>query len=95
MARPIWTGHISFGLVEIPVGVVSATNKDELSFKQLDARDHAQVGYKRYNKNTGEEVPFDQIVKGYELEDGSYVLLTKDEIEQAHPSATSSMNGRW
>lgn len=92
MPRPIWTGHISFGLVEIPVSVVSATTKNDLSFRQLDGRDHAPVGYKRVNKNTGEEVPYDQIVKGYELDDASYVILTKDEINDAYPNSTSTID---
>jgi DNA end-binding protein Ku len=90
--RPIWTGHISFGLVEIPVSVVSAVKKDELSFKQLDGRDHAPVGYKRINKRTGEEIPYDEIVKGYELDDAGYVILTKDEIKDAYPKATSTID---
>lgn len=92
MARPIWTGTISFGLVEIPVSVVSGTQGDELSFKQLDADNHAPVGNKRVNKVTGEEVPYDRIVKGFELEDGNFVLLTKDEIEKAYPKSNSSID---
>lgn len=92
LARPIWTGTISFGLVEIPVSVVSGTQGDELSFKQLDADNHAPVGNKRVNKVTGEEVPYDRIVKGFELDDGRFVLLTRDEIEKAYPKSNSSID---
>lgn len=91
MPRPIWTGHISFGLVEIPVSLVSAVNQNDLSFTQLDGRDHAKVGYKRVNKTTGEEVPYSEIVKGYEHEDG-WVVLTTDEIKDAYPKSNSSVD---
>ena len=72
MARVLWKGAISFGLVNIPVGLYSAERRDELSFAMLDRRNLAPVGYKRFNKETGKEVPWDQIVKGYEYEDGRF-----------------------
>src|SRR5688572_13891506 len=87
----MWKGQISFGLVEIPVGLVSATTHDEISFVQLDSKDNARIGYKKYNKSTGEEVPSDRIIKAYELDEG-YVPLTSDEIEKAHPEQTSTID---
>ncbi|MBA2322270.1 MAG: Ku protein [Deltaproteobacteria bacterium] len=88
MARALWKGQISFGLVEIPVGLVSATSHDDISFVQLDSKDNARIGYKKYNKSTGEEVPYDRIIKAYELDDG-LVPLSADEIEKALPEQTS------
>ena len=64
MARVLWKGAIVFGLVNIPVGLYSAERRNELSFAMLDRRDMAPVGYKRFNKDSGKEVPWDQIVKG-------------------------------
>ena len=67
MARALWKGSISFGLVNIPVGLYSAEQRDDgLSFAQLDKRSMSPIGYRRYNKNTGEEVPWEEIVRGYE-----------------------------
>ena len=68
MSRAIWKGAISFGLVNIPVELHSAEQRDELSFDLLDRRDLSPVGYRRYNKATGKEVAWQDIVKGYEYE---------------------------
>ena len=65
MARSIWKGHISFDLVQIPVELHLATRDDDIDFDLLDKRDMGRVGYKKINKGTGEEVPNDDIVKGY------------------------------
>jgi DNA end-binding protein Ku len=92
MARAIWKGSISFGLVNIPVALFSAENRsEELSFHMLDRRDMAPVGYKRINKRTGDDVPWDEIVKGYEYEDGSYVVVTDEDFIRANVEATRTV----
>ena len=91
MARAIWKGSISFGLVHIPVGLFSAEKPDEMSFRQIDKRNHSPVGYKKYNKKTGEEVEMDQIVKGYEYEDERYVLLSDEDMKRANPEKTQTV----
>jgi DNA end-binding protein Ku len=79
MPRAIWSGSISFGLVSIPVKLFSAVSEQSVRFNQLDGRDHARVRQKRVNESTGEEVPYDEIVKGYELSSGSWVVVTDDD----------------
>jgi DNA end-binding protein Ku len=91
MARPIWKGNISFGLVNIPITLFSAEEKSELHFKLLDKRNRSGVKYERVNEDTREEVPWDQIVKGYEYDPGNYVLLTDDDFKQAAVEATQSI----
>src|SRR5688500_1218738 len=72
----IWKGSINFGLVQIPVDLVSAEDRSEsLSFTMLDQRNMAKVGYERVNKETGEKVPWEEVVKGYEVESGEFVVL--------------------
>jgi len=77
--RPIWTGAISFGLVNIPVKIFTATKESTLDLDMLDGRDHARVKFKRVNENTGKEIPYEQIVKGYNL-NGDYVVLEPDDF---------------
>ncbi|MGO3654494.1 MAG: Ku protein, partial [Sphingobacterium sp.] len=72
--RAIWTGAIGFGLVNIPVKIYSATQSSQLDLDMLDRKDHANIRYKRVNENTGKEVSWDDIVKGYKLDD-RYVVL--------------------
>ena len=92
MARDsIWKGFISFGLVEIPVELVTAEVSHDLAFKLFDRRDRAPVGNKRVNKVTGEEVPWSEVVKGYEYSDGEYVLLADQELRAANPEATQTI----
>lgn len=91
MARPIWKGHISFGLVNVPITLYSAEQRADLSFHMLDSRNSARVRYERVNEATGEEVPWDKIVKGYEYDGGSYVLLTEEEFARASPELTKSI----
>lgn len=91
MARAIWKGHISFGLVNVPVNLHSAERRSELSFHLLDSRDRARVRYQRVNEATGEEVPWDQIVKGYEYGDGSYVVIGDEDLRRAAPEATQAV----
>lgn len=91
MARAIWKGSISFGLVNIPVGLFSAEKTNDLSFRQLDRRDLSPVGYRKYNKATGEEVESDVIVKGYEYESGHYVVLSDEDMLRANPEKTQTV----
>lgn len=81
--RPIWKGAISFGLVTIPVGLFSATEDKRPKFRQLRDGDHSRIRYKRVAESDGQEVPFDDIVKGYEIDKGRYVVFTDEELETA------------
>lgn len=92
MARAIWKGAISFGLVHIPVALVSATSSQGVDFDWLDQRTMDPVGYKRINKVTGKEVGKEHIVKGVAYEKGRYVLLSEDEIRSAHPLSTQTID---
>ena len=92
MPRELWKGAIQFGLVHIPVSLYPGEQREELSFTMLDRRDLAPVGYKRYNKNTGDEVPYDQIVKGYEWGEEQYVLLEKEDFQSAAPEKTQAVD---
>lgn len=92
MARPIWNGSISFGLVNIPVGLFSAQGKEaRLDFNLLDKKDLSPIGYKKINKRTGQEVPASEMVKGYELEDGNYAVLTDEDFRKANAKATQTI----
>jgi DNA end-binding protein Ku len=88
MPRPTWKGHISFGLVHIPVSLYTADQRTDISFHMLDSRNSARVRYERVNEHTGEEVPWDSIVKGYEFSDGNYIVLSEEELERAAPAMT-------
>jgi DNA end-binding protein Ku len=92
MARAIWKGAISFGLVHIPVALVSATASQGVDFDWLDKRSMDPVGYKRVNKVTGKEVTKDDIVKGVEYQKGQYVLISEEEIRAAHPKSTQTID---
>ena len=92
MPRELWKGAIQFGLVHIPVSLFPAEQRDELSFSMLDRRDLAPVGYKRFNKNTGDEVPYEQIVKGYEYDEGRFVTLEKEDFQRANVEATQTVD---
>lgn len=92
MPRSIWKGAVSFGLVHIPVSVVSATRQSGIDFDWLDDRSLDPVGYKRINKTTGKEVPSEHIVKGVEHGKGKYVVLSEDEIHNALPEATRTID---
>lgn len=91
MPRPIWKGHISFGLVSIPITLYSAEKRFDLHFKLLDSRDKARIRYSRVNEVTGEEVPWDQIVKGYEYDDDKYVLIDDEEFKKVAVEATRTI----
>jgi DNA end-binding protein Ku len=91
MARAIWKGAISFGLVHIPVALVSATSSQGVDFDWLDKRSMDPVGYKRINKVTGKDMTKENIVKGVQYEKGRYVVLSEEEIRSAHPKSTQTI----
>jgi len=82
--RAIWTGAIGFGLVNIPVKLYSATQQSDLNLDMLDKKDHAHIKFKRVNENTGKEISWGNIVKGYKYQ-GGYVVLGDKDFEQASP----------
>jgi DNA end-binding protein Ku len=92
MPRAIWKGAISFGLVHIPVALTSATSAQGVDFDWLDKRSMDPVGYKRVNKVTGKEIDKDNIVKGVQYEKGRYVVLSEEEIREAHPTSTQTID---
>lgn len=92
MPRGLWKGAISFGLVNVPVELFSAEKRSsELDLTMLDKRDLAPVGYKRYNKATNEDVPWGEIVKGYEYQDGKYVVLSDEDFRKANVAASQTV----
>lgn len=91
MARPVWSGNISFGLIHIPVALHTAERRTDIQFHLLDSRDQARVRYERINEETGAEVPWDEIVKGYEYDDGRYVLLNDEDFKRAAPELTNTI----
>lgn len=91
MARAIWKGTISFGLVNVPVELYPAAQSHQLSFSMLDKRDFSPVGYKRYNKTTGAEVPWAEIVKGYEYEKDQYVVMSEEDFRRANVQQARSV----
>src|SRR5262245_16094834 len=91
-ARPIWRGSINFGLVNIPVGLYSAEADGSIDFDLLDRRDFSHVRYRRVNEKTGREVPWDDIIKGYEYKKGEYVALSDDDFLKANVEATQSID---
>lgn len=92
MPRSLWKGSISFGLVNIPVILYSAENRNNFDLTLLDRRDMKPVGFKRYNKDTGKEVTWDHIVKGYEYEKSRYVVLTDEDFRRANVEATQTID---
>src|SRR3990170_4584149 len=92
MARAIWSGAISFGLVNIPVKLYSAVSKKTVRFHQLDSKDNTRIQQKRVNPNTGDEVPFEQLVKGYELSPDRYVVIKPEELESVEPKKTRTID---
>lgn len=92
-SRAIWKGTIGFGLVQIPVDLVTAEDRSEsLSFTMLDQRNMAKVGYERVNKETGEKVPWEEVVKGYELDSGEFVVLNDSDFQRANVEATQTID---
>lgn len=92
MARAIWSGAISFGLVNVPVKLYSATSPKTVRFHQISAKTGARIRQKRVDQSTGDEVPFEEIVKGYELTPDRYVLIGPDELEALDPKVTKTID---
>jgi DNA end-binding protein Ku len=92
MARAIWKGSISFGLVNIPIALYPATRREELKFRLLRQTDLSPVNYKRVAEKDGREVPWDQIVKGYEYEKGKYVVLREEDFQRVDLEATQTVD---
>ena len=87
MPRPVWSGTLSFGLLNIPVSLMTGERKTDISFRMLDSRNKAPVRYERVNAETGEEVPWKDIVKAFEYDKGSYVVLEQEDIASAAPES--------
>lgn len=87
MARPIWTGTLSFGLLNVPVSLMSGERKVDLHFRMLDSRDRKPIRFERVNAETGEEVPWKDIVKAYEYDKGNYVVVEEEDIRAAAPES--------
>jgi len=91
MARSIWTGYITFGLVSVPVGLYSATQEHEVDFHQFQRGTSDRIRYKRVNERTGREVDYDKIVKGHEIGNGKYVMIEPDELDDIAPGRSRSL----
>src|SRR5215212_4788734 len=91
MARAIWTGSVSFGLLNVPVRLYSAVSRKSVSFRELRASDKSRVRHKRVAESDGEEVPYEEIVKGYEISPDQYVVMTRDELEELDPKKTRAI----
>ena len=91
MARSIWKGSIAFGLVNIPVGLSTAESRPDISLHMVDSKNHARIRYERVNADSGEEVPWDRMVKGYEHEDGKFILLTEEDLAGVQPKLTKTI----
>ncbi len=92
MARAIWNGSISFGLINIPVELHSLEKKVDLNLHLIDTRDQARIHYVRVNEETGDEVEWDQISKGYEYKDGQYVTLDKDTLAEMQIKSSENID---
>src|SRR3954465_8253602 len=90
--RAIWKGSISFGLVNIPIALYPATRKEELKFRLLRKKDLSPVNYKRVASKDGKEVPWDEIVKGYEYEKGKFVVLSEKDFQRVDLEATQTVD---
>jgi len=91
MPSAIWTGSISFGLVQVPVRLVGATKNKDVSFNQLEEGTGARIRYKKVSDQTGEEVPADRIKRGYEISKGRYVTIEPDELEALRPKGSHAI----
>ncbi|WP_097326731.1 non-homologous end joining protein Ku [Paractinoplanes atraurantiacus] len=92
MARPIWTGAITFGLVSVPVAMYSATHEHEVGFHQFEKGTGDRIRYKRVNERTGKEVDYDNIVKGADVGGGDYVMLDQEELDSVAPGRSRSLD---
>lgn len=92
MARPIWSGTLSFGLLNVPVSLMSAERSVDLHFRMLDSRSNTPIRYERVNAETGEEVPWKDVVKAFEYKKGSYVVLQPEDIRSASPEGREAVD---
>ena len=92
MPRAIWSGSISFGLVNVPVKLYSAVHQQDLHFNQFEEGSNARIHYKRISEKTGKEVAYEDIVKGYELTKGHYVMIDPKELEEFTPRTTRTVD---
>lgn len=92
MPRPLWSGSISFGLLNIPVQLMPGERRTDLRFHMMDTRDHARIRFERVNAETGEEVPWKEIVKAYEYKKDSYVVLSPEDLKAAAPESSESVD---
>lgn len=95
MPSTIWTGSIGFGLVNIPVSLVTAEQRDDLDFTLLDKRDSSPIGYQKISKRTGKPVPGDRIVRGVEQANGRYVVVSDTDLRRASPRLVADMTEDW
>ena len=91
MPRAIWSGSISFGLLNVPVRLYSAVSRKNVSFRELRQGDGSRIRHKRVAEADGEEVPYEEIVKGYEVAPEQYVVITRDELEEIDPKRTRAI----
>ena len=91
MARAIWSGSISFGLLNVPVKLYSAVSRKSVSFRELRASDSSRIRHRRVAEADGEEVPYEEIVKGYEIAPEQYVVITREELEELDPKKTRAI----
>src|SRR3954453_3120793 len=92
MPRAIWTGAVSFGLVNVPVGLFSATEDHDVHFHQFEKGTSSRSRYERVNEATGDEVAYQDIAKGAEVDDGEYVMLTQEELESVEPGKSRTID---
>src|SRR5881409_1885378 len=92
MARAIWKGSISFGLINIPIALYPATRREELKFRLLRGSDLSPVNYKRVAEADGKEVPWEEIVKGYEYEKGKFIVLKDEDFKRVDIEATQMVD---
>src|SRR5215207_574772 len=92
MARAIWSGAISFGLVNVPVKAFSAVHDHDVHFHQLEKGSGARIRYQKVSEKTGKEVDSDDIEKGYELDKGKYVIVDTDELDELRPATTRTVD---
>src|SRR5688572_4750431 len=91
MARAIWSGSISFGLLNVPVKLYSAVSKNTVRFRELREKDGSRVKHKRVAEEDGKEVSYDDIIKGYEFAPDQYVTVTKEELSELSPKKTRAI----
>jgi len=90
--RPIWSGAISFGLVNVPVKLFSAVTSKDVRFHQLDGKSNSRIRQKRVSVATGDEVAYDDLVKAYEIAPDNYVVITPEELDALDPKATKTID---